>query len=375
MATTIRDVAHRAGVSIATVSRALRDADSVTPETRARVTRAAAELEYVPSQLGRQLAQGRHAANGIVFPDLSGPYFAEVVLGYESVAAQLDRSVLILSTHGRRDAASLVTGLAARCDGIVVLGRTVDDDVVHGLTRRGTPDRADRPDPARRRRLGQRREPCLRPRCWASTWSPPVRAPSASSATPRPPRTRPSASTAVQAAAERGGAKVSVDPVADFSEEGGVHAARAALATRRTAMPDAFACANDELALGLMLGLRNAGVRVPDDTLISGWDDVMAARYAGLTTVRQPMRELGIRAAQLLDQLINRTREEPVHEVLATELIVRHSTTRSTNPAPPHPQEEPPDDTDPEIARRTTTARRPDDGRPRPDDDAGRLRA
>lgn len=60
------------------------------------------------------------------------------------------------------------------------------------------------------------------------------------------------------------------------------------------------------------------------------WDDVMAARYAGLTTVRQPMRELGIRAAHLLDQRINRTRDVPVHEVLATELIVRHSTTPST---------------------------------------------
>ena len=77
----------------------------------------------------------------------------------------------------------------------------------------------------------------------------------------------------------------------------------------------------------MLIGLREAGVRVPDDTLVSGWDDVMAARYADLTTVRQPMRELGSRAAQLLDQLINRTREEPVHEVLATELIVRHDDT------------------------------------------------
>ena len=85
---------------------------------------------------------------------------------------------------------------------------------------------------------------------------------------------------------------MTVDPVADFSEEAGVHAARQALARRRTtkSLPDAFACANDELALGLWLGLRQAGVTVPDDTLVSGWDDVMAARHAGLTTVRQPMR-------------------------------------------------------------------------------------
>jgi len=134
---------------------------------------------------------------------------------------------------------------------------------------------------------------------------------------------------AVKAAAERDGASVTVDPVADFSEEAGVHAARHALARRRTtkSLPDAFACANDELALGLVIGLRDAGLRVPEDALVSGWDDVMAARYAGLTTVRQPMRDLGVRAAQLLDQLIRQTRETPVHEVLPTELIVRQSTT------------------------------------------------
>ena len=138
-AATIYEVARRAGVSIATVSRALRDSDLVTADTREKVHAAARELHFTPSRLGRSLAEGRHAANGIVFPDLVGPYYAEVVLGYESVAAQLDRSVLILSTRGRRDADALVTGLAARCDGLVVLGPTVDDEVVHRLNRRGTP--------------------------------------------------------------------------------------------------------------------------------------------------------------------------------------------------------------------------------------------
>ncbi len=327
MATTIRDVAHRAGVSIATVSRALRDADSVTPETRARVTEAATELEYVPSQLGRQLAQGRHAANGIVFPDLSGPYFAEVVLGYESVAAQLERSVLILSTHGRRDADDLVTELAARCDGIVILARTVDDEVVHRLTRRGTPvvlvarspladaDSVNAENSASGALLGEHLV-AAGARTIRFVGDPAA----TSDVTER--------FEAIKAAAERDGATVSVDPVSDFSEDAGTYAARAALAGRRTTpLPDAFACANDELALGLLLALGDAGVRVPADTLVSGWDDVMAARYAGLTTVRQPMRELGVRAAHLLDELINRTRTDPVHEVLATELIVRSSTT------------------------------------------------
>ena len=332
MATTIRDVAHRAGVSIATVSRALSDADGVTAATRARVTQAAQDLEYVPSHLGRQLAQGRHAANGIVFPDLSGPYYAEVVLGYESVAAQLDRSVLILSTHGRRDADALVTGLAARCDGIVVLGRTVDDEVVHRLTRRGTPvvlvARSPLPDAdsvnaetsAAASMLGEH---------LVDAGARTIRFlgdPDASSEML-------DRYTGIQAAAGRSDVTVTLSSVPEFSEDAGARAAQDLLEERGgRALPDAFACANDELALGLVLGLRQAGVRVPEDVLVSGWDDVMAARYAGLTTVRQPMRELGVRAARLLDERISHTRDEPVHEVLATELIVRHTTRLSTTP-------------------------------------------
>ncbi|MEO6511626.1 MAG: LacI family DNA-binding transcriptional regulator [Nocardioides sp.] len=330
MATTIRDVAHRAGVSIATVSRALRDADTVTPQTRERVTRAAADLEYVPSQLGRQLAQGRHAANGIVFPDLSGPYYAEVVLGYESAAAQLDRSVLILSTHGRRDVGTLVTGLAARCDGIVVLGRTVDDEVVRSLSRRGTPvvlvartpiDVADSLNAENSAAAAMLGDHLVDSGARTVTF---VGDPEATSDVAE-------RYESLRSAVERRGVELTLVSVADLSEDGGLRAAHDALARRRTeGLPGAFACANDELALGMLMGLREAGLSVPEDTLVSGWDDVMAARYAGLTTVRQPMRELGRRAAQLLDELINRTREEPVHEVLATELIIRTSTSGTT---------------------------------------------
>jgi hypothetical protein len=127
---TIYQVAQLAGVSIATVSRALRDSELVTPQTRERVQQAARELQFTPSRLGRSLAEGRHAANGIVFPELVGPYYAEVVLGYEVTAATFGSSTLILATRGRPDAAAAVRDLAARVDGLTVMGQSVGDDVV-----------------------------------------------------------------------------------------------------------------------------------------------------------------------------------------------------------------------------------------------------
>ena len=99
------------------MSRVLRGTAPVAEATRERVLEAVAELRFTPSRSARALAEGSHAANGIVFPDLSGPYFAEVVLGYEEVAAELGRSVLILSTHGRQAARDMVLDLAGRVDG------------------------------------------------------------------------------------------------------------------------------------------------------------------------------------------------------------------------------------------------------------------
>lgn len=324
MRPTIRDVARHAGVSIATVSRVMRDSDGVRPDTRDRVLASALELEFTPSHLGRQLAERRHAANGIVFPDLSGPYYAEVVLGYEAVAAELGRSVLILSTHGRDAAPSMVTAMADRCDGLVILGRTVPDDVVERLAARGAPlvllarppigavdsvnaENTTSADQLAAHVLGQgaRRlafvgDPDASPDV-AERW--------------RGIRERVEAS---------GSAELSLVRAVDYGESEGAQVARRAVAAGD--LPDAFLCANDELALGLMGELRHAGVDVPGQVMVTGWDDVMAARYAGLTTVRQPMRELGAEAARLLDELITGTRTEPRHELLPTELVVRAST-------------------------------------------------
>ena len=91
--------------------------------------------------------------------------------------------------------------------------------------------------------------------------------------------------------------------------------------------PRALVCANDEIALGALTAAEELGLHVPDDVAVTGWDDVMAARHArpGLTTVRQPMRQLGAWAARRLHERLAGDTSRPRHEVLPTQLVLRRS--------------------------------------------------
>jgi LacI family transcriptional regulator len=309
----------------------------VARATRDKVHEAVAQLRFTPNRLGVSLASGEHAANGIVFPDLSGPYYAEVLLGYEAAAAELRRSVLVLSTHGREAADGAVLQLAARVDGLVVLGRTVSDAVLAEVVLGGTPvvtlarppvlggDSVDADNTGGGLRLGEH----LAAHCPA-----------------RPDGRReavlvgdPEASPDVAARwrALLGGPLAGAGTMAagGFDVEAG---RRAGDRLVRAGLPRAVVAANDEIALGVLDAVRAGGARVPEDVLVTGWDDVMAARWAGLTTVRQPMRDLGARAARLLDRRIRGDDAAPRHEVLPTELVVR------TSCGPHHPghRKEPP---------------------------------
>ncbi|MEO7980397.1 MAG: LacI family DNA-binding transcriptional regulator [Sporichthyaceae bacterium] len=322
--TTIYQVAQRAGVSIATVSRVLRGTAPVAAATRERVLSAVTDLRFTPSRSARSLAEGSHAANGIVFPDLSGPYFAEVVLGYEEVAAELGRSVLILSTHGREAARDMVLDLAGRVDALAVLGRTVADDVLTDLAGRGVPlvtlARNPLPDADSVTTENERSAAAL---------------------------TRDLVGHGYDSFAFLGDAATSSDayarwsgflralrearvpapgqPVAcPFDEQAGHDTALRLLGRGR---PRALVCANDEIALGAVTAAEELGLSVPGDVAVTGWDDVMAARHSrpGLTTVRQPMRELGSWAARRLHERLAGDASEPRHEVLPTQLVQRAS--------------------------------------------------
>jgi LacI family transcriptional regulator len=323
---TIYQVADRAEVSIATVSRVLRGTAPVAAATRARVIAAVDELGYTPSRLGRSLAEGQHAANGIVFPDLSGPYFAEVVLGYEEVAAELGRSVLILSTHGRQAAREMVLDLAARVDGLVVLGRTVDDEVLEALARKNLPlVLLARDDVAGFDSVTAENEASARSLVSHLIADHGYRDLAFLGDASISPDTSQRWDGFRQALGDHGvGAEPRLLPCA-FHEGGGRRAAREVLCEANR--PRVLVCANDEIALGAITAAEEFGLDVPTDIAITGWDDVMAARHArpGLTTVRQPMRQLGARAARRLHERLTGDTSDPRHEVLPTQLVLRAS--------------------------------------------------
>ena len=320
---TIYEVADRADVSIATVSRVLRGTAPVAERTRSRVLDAMAALNFTPSRLGRSLAERHHAANGIVFPDLSGPYFAEVVLGYEEVAAEVGRSVLILTTHGRRAAREMVRDLAARVDGIVVLGRTVDDDVIADLVAKSLPvvviarEAVDGVDSVNAENANS--AAALGDHLAEHGYRDIAFLGDAESSTDTMQRW-----TGLQRALLARGIKPAPPVRCSYDEDGGRVAAAAILRTRP---PEALVCANDEIALGAITAAETLGLRIPDDLAVTGWDDVMAARHSrpGLTTVQQPMHQLGAWAARRLHERLGGDTSPPRHEVLSTQLVVRAS--------------------------------------------------
>ena len=128
------------------------------------------------------------------------------------------------------------------------------------------------------------------------------------------------------AAAHRAHGLTPADPVrAEFRERDGTAVAERLLAGDFTA--DALVCGNDELALAVMARLVDGGVDVPDDIAVVGWDDVMTARYVrpGLTTVRQPVQQLGALAADRLHDLVSGATPSAERRVLATEVVIRSS--------------------------------------------------
>jgi DNA-binding LacI/PurR family transcriptional regulator len=330
---TLEDVAARAGVSRATASRVINGARRVSDPTRRAVEAAIAELGYTPNRAARSLAAHRSDTVALVVSEPTGrlfsdPFFGQTILGAASVLSATDYQLVLVMVQGDDDRGRverhLLRGNAA---GVLLLSTRHDDPLPGRLHEAGVPCvlagrppgalplgyvDADNVGGARRAvaHLVERGRGVI-----ATVAGPADMAPGADrlagwrDGLARAGRPAPPALVAA----------------GDFTREGG-RAATDQLLRRRPDMDGLFV-ASDLMALGALDALRRAGRRVPGDVAVVGFDDSEAAAAADppLTTVRQPIEDLGRRmASALLDQLDRDA--APSAEVLETELVVRSST-------------------------------------------------
>lgn len=331
---TIYEVARRSGVSTATVSRVMADGKGFSPATKERVRAIAAELGWVPSGPARGLASRRSGIFGLLFPDMGGSgdaeeesplYVDQVIRGAERAATAVGDAVLIAATRcasGRE----LAFSIASKVDGLVVMARSVPDEDVDALARSvpvvmlannrvrsgldfvGADNRTGARD-VTAHLIAEHGHHDL-----AFLGGPPE-SPDAQERF-----------TGFCDALAHADLPVPDAPAATggFTEAGGEQAVRSLL-TQRT--PRAIVCGNDEMAVGALNALRAARLRVPSDVAVTGFDDIAASRHVrpALTTVHQPMRELGERAVQVLLGRLADPAGPPFSVILPTELVVRGS--------------------------------------------------
>jgi DNA-binding LacI/PurR family transcriptional regulator len=346
---TIREGAARAGVSTATVSRALRGGASVDPATRKRVEKAARDLRYRPSGVARSLKLRATQTLGLIVTDIQNPYFPQIVRAVEDVARVRDYSVIL--ADGRRDADREIQSLELlaerQVDGLLIASSALTERHHRWIKERPCPvviinsssaavdvpavlsdnDAGGRLVAAHLLELGHRKIAYI--------------------------GAAESDNVAVNERLE--GMRSLLDEDERATEplrtvfgtagvDGGERSAREAL--EQAPEVTALACYNDLTAVGALRGVRSAGLRVPEDVTVVGFDDIELAPYVepSLTTVRQATDEMGRWAVnKLLDLVVAPVEDDEAVEAavdadramperIPVELIVR----RSSGPPPLH---------------------------------------
>lgn len=322
---TIYAVAERAGVSISTVSRVLRGSVPVAAKTAERVLAAAAELKYIPSGAASSLALQRPAALGLVLPHLEGEYYSELLIGFELAAAELGYTVTVTLANPRTDARAAVRAMAEGVQGVAFLARSAASNHLIGelAGARAVVTVARGQVPGVRAVFAANREAAAQ---LTSHLIETGRRRIRFIGTPEPGSDLQQRHRGyLDALAAHGIEAVPAEKTA-LDEASGFAVADRLLLEGPDA--DALVCANDLLALAIMQRLTHAGVRVPEDVALTGWDDLHAARYVrpGLTTVAQPSRDLGRTAVLALHaQRVSQDEVLPEAQVLDSHVMHRES--------------------------------------------------
>jgi len=322
---TMEDVAREAGVSRALVSLVMRESPKVSDKRRARVLAAAARLGYRPNAMARGLASRRTRTIGVLLNDLRNPFFAEIMDGIFEAADELDYRLLIGT--GRRQADSERRAVDAffehRADGLLLVSPRLPGPEILSIGHSthtvvvGRPIRAAHVDSVRNDdlaggRLAVRHLAGLGHRRIAHI----------------------DGGRGAGASGRRTGylremAALGLEPwvvPGEFTEAAGVEAAERLL--RSPELPTAIFAANDLVAAGALDRLEDAGLRVPGDVSILGYDNTFLAalHHMSLTTIDQPRPEIGRLALSTLVERIDGARTTAVHHQLEPSLVVRSTT-------------------------------------------------
>jgi len=326
---TIYDVARLAGVSTATVSRALNGTGKIAPATREAIDAAVAQLGYSPNTIARSLVTNSTQTIALLLPDIANPFYAALVGGIQDSALSHDHTMLLCTTEGdpEREEQYLNLLRAKRVDGALVDGLVLPSDRIARFVKDGFPIVClDRDIDSRSIPLVQvdnHMGGFLATEHLLSLGHKRI--------------AHVGGATAMRISDERrdgyfeahANAGLLPDPAllaaGSFTEEGGYRAARALLdsSVRFTAV---FA-ANDLSALGVVTAVAESGRRVPEDVSVVGFDDIRLAAYTSppLTTIRQPAAEIARLATELLMGLTQGKQVEVKRHLLEPELVVRRS--------------------------------------------------
>ena len=328
MSVTIKDVAREARVSVATVSRALNGHDSVTRATREHVGAIAKRLRYVPHAAARSLITRRTETLGVVLPDLYGEFFSELIRGIDGAAREHGLHLLVSSSHGSAsETGAALRALSGRVDGILIMSpHAAQTHLADDLP-------TTTPVVLMNTRSQDDHYLSLAIDNHAGAWTMVdhlVAAGYQRIALINGPTENFDAQERLRGYRDaldhfaKGSSPQVLD--GDFSEESGYRAGVAIASIRPR--PDAVFAANDMMALGCLRAVAEAGLRVPRDIAVAGFDDIPIARFVvpGLTTMRVNIAELGGRAARALIASIGNPQGAQMHQVLAPELVVRGST-------------------------------------------------
>src|SRR5881628_2724704 len=326
---TIRDVARVARVSVATVSRVQNNSSLVTEPTRRRVRSVATRLGYAPHAAARSLSTSKTSSIGVLLPDLYGEFYAELIRGIDQTAQRHGYHLLVASSHN--DRATIEAALQAmrgRVDGLILMSPAPGAHVPVRDLPKGFPvvllncnasgKAFDSIVVANRQGAYEmvRHLVALGHKRIAMIVGPERNFDAAE-------RVR-GYRAALERSRIRGSRELEIP--GDFTQAGGFEACRTLLAQAPRAT--AIFAANDAMAIGALAALAEAGVRVPADVAVAGFDDIPMARYTHppLSTVRVDISALGERATRrLLDAVGNGRKHHNRRETLPVTLVIRQS--------------------------------------------------